>query len=128
MAIPMLKIRRPNGRLIFNMEIAIRRLDGLYIETGPRFQCCETFQPMTYVTAPNSPGAVDTGTRFLRPFEITQVTSNANCAILCHQTERCRSFNIQLNDHICEFNDIDARQDCSQLESAQGYAFFNKVS
>ena len=35
MAIPMLKIRRPSGRLIFNMEIAIRRLDGLYIETGP---------------------------------------------------------------------------------------------
>ena len=25
MAIPMLKIRRPNGSLIFNMEIAIRR-------------------------------------------------------------------------------------------------------
>ena len=25
MAIPTLKIRRPNGRLIFNMEIAIRR-------------------------------------------------------------------------------------------------------
>ena len=25
MAIPMLKIRRPNGRLIFNMEIAKRR-------------------------------------------------------------------------------------------------------
>ena len=25
MAIPMSKIRRPNGRLIFNMEIAIRR-------------------------------------------------------------------------------------------------------
>ena len=25
MSIPMLKIRRPNGRLIFNMEIAIRR-------------------------------------------------------------------------------------------------------
>ena len=25
MAIPMLKIRRPNGCLIFNMEIAIRR-------------------------------------------------------------------------------------------------------
>ena len=25
MAIPMLKIRRPNGRLIFNMEIPIRR-------------------------------------------------------------------------------------------------------
>ena len=25
MVIPMLKIRRPNGRLIFNMEIAIRR-------------------------------------------------------------------------------------------------------
>ena len=35
MAIPMLKIRRHNGRLIFNMEIAIRRQDGLYIETGP---------------------------------------------------------------------------------------------
>ena len=35
MAIPMLKIRRPNGRLIFNMEIAIRRYDGLYMETGP---------------------------------------------------------------------------------------------
>ena len=25
MGIPMLKIRRPNGRLIFNMEITIRR-------------------------------------------------------------------------------------------------------
>ena len=25
MAIPILKIRRPNGRLIFNMDIAIRR-------------------------------------------------------------------------------------------------------
>ena len=25
MVIPMLKIRRPNGRLIFNMEIAMRR-------------------------------------------------------------------------------------------------------
>ena len=37
MAIPMLKIRRPNGRLIFNMEITIRRWDGLYIETGPWF-------------------------------------------------------------------------------------------
>ena len=37
MAIPMLKIRRPNGRLIFNMEIAICRQDGLYIETGPWF-------------------------------------------------------------------------------------------
>ena len=35
MAIPMLTIRRPNGRLIFNMEIAMRRKDGLYIETGP---------------------------------------------------------------------------------------------
>ena len=41
MAIPMLKIRRPNGRLIFNMEIAIRRQDGLYIETGPRNHCCQ---------------------------------------------------------------------------------------
>ena len=35
MAIPTLKIRRPNGRLIFNMGIAICRQDGLYIETGP---------------------------------------------------------------------------------------------
>ena len=35
MALPLLKIRRHNGRLIFNMEIAIRRWDGLYIETGP---------------------------------------------------------------------------------------------
>ena len=35
MAIPMLKIRRPNGRLIFNMRIPIPGKDGLYIETGP---------------------------------------------------------------------------------------------
>ena len=34
MAIPMLKIRRPNGRLIFNIEIAICRYYGLYIEMG----------------------------------------------------------------------------------------------
>ena len=46
MAIAMLKIRRPNGRLIFNMEIAIRRYDGLYIETGPRWWselCCHKY-------------------------------------------------------------------------------------
>ena len=36
MAILMLKIRRPNGRLIFNMGIPIPGKDGLYIETGPR--------------------------------------------------------------------------------------------
>ena len=36
MAIPMLKIRRPNGRLIFNMGIPIPGKDGLCIETGPR--------------------------------------------------------------------------------------------
>ena len=35
MAIPMLKIRRPNGHLIFNMGIPIPGKDGLYIETGP---------------------------------------------------------------------------------------------
>ena len=35
MAIPMLKIRRPNGRLIYNMGIPIPGKDGLYIETGP---------------------------------------------------------------------------------------------
>ena len=35
MAIPMLKIRRPNGRLIFSMGIPIPGKDGLYIETGP---------------------------------------------------------------------------------------------
>ena len=40
MAIPMLKIRRPNDRLIFDMEIAIRRKDGLYIETGPWMPPC----------------------------------------------------------------------------------------
>ena len=38
MAIPMLKIRRPNGRLIFNMGIPIPGKDGLYIETGPGSQ------------------------------------------------------------------------------------------
>ena len=35
MTIPMLKIRRPNGRLIFNMGIPIPGKDGLFIETGP---------------------------------------------------------------------------------------------
>ena len=36
MAIPMLKIRRPNGRLIFNMEIAIPGKTVFLIETAPR--------------------------------------------------------------------------------------------
>ena len=35
MAIPMLKIRRPNGRLIFNMGIAIPGKTVFLIETGP---------------------------------------------------------------------------------------------
>ena len=36
MAIPMLKIRRPTGRLIFNMGIPIPGKTVFYIETGPR--------------------------------------------------------------------------------------------
>ena len=35
MAIPMLKIRRPNGRLIFNMEIAIPGKTVFLIKTAP---------------------------------------------------------------------------------------------
>ena len=35
MAIPMLKIRRPNGRLIFNIGIPIPGKTVFYIETGP---------------------------------------------------------------------------------------------
>ena len=38
MAIPMLKIRRPNGRLIFNMGIAIPGKTVFLIETAPRRQ------------------------------------------------------------------------------------------
>ena len=37
MAIPMLKIRRPTGRLIFNMGIPIPGKTVFYIETGPWF-------------------------------------------------------------------------------------------
>ena len=37
MAIPMLKIRRPTGRLIFNMGIPIPGKTVFYIETGPRW-------------------------------------------------------------------------------------------
>ena len=35
MAIPVLKIRRPTGRLIFNMGIPIPGKTVFYIETGP---------------------------------------------------------------------------------------------
>ena len=38
MAIPMLKIRRPTGRLIFNMGIPIPGKTVFLIETGPRFR------------------------------------------------------------------------------------------
>ena len=37
MVIPMLKIRRPTGRLIFNMGIPIPGKTVFYIETGPRW-------------------------------------------------------------------------------------------
>ena len=50
MAIPMLKIRRPNGRLIFNMGIPIPGKDGLYIETGP----CQLYgQNISLQTSPD---------------------------------------------------------------------------
>ena len=39
MAIPMLKIRRPNGRLIFNMGITIPGKTVFLIETAPRIFC-----------------------------------------------------------------------------------------
>ena len=48
MAIPMLKIRRPNGRLIFNMGIPIPGKDGLYIEMGPRPSSWITHQLTIY--------------------------------------------------------------------------------
>ena len=38
MVIPMLKIRRPTGRLIFNMGIPIPGKTVFYIETGPWYQ------------------------------------------------------------------------------------------
>ena len=40
MAIPMLKIRRPTGRLIFNMGIPIPGKTVFYIETGPWLVLC----------------------------------------------------------------------------------------
>ena len=39
MAIPMLKIRRPLGRLIFNMGIATPGKTVFLIETAPRYPC-----------------------------------------------------------------------------------------
>ena len=46
MAISMLKIRRPLGRLIFNMGIAIPGKTVFLIETAPRSYCTEDF-PLT---------------------------------------------------------------------------------
>ena len=49
MAIPMLKIRRPLGRLIFNMGIAIPGKTVFLIETAPRlwpsFNDFESYRP-----------------------------------------------------------------------------------
>ena len=42
MAISMLKIRRPLGRLIFNMGIAIPGKTVFLIETAPRYQDSRT--------------------------------------------------------------------------------------
>ena len=44
MAIPMLKIRRPNGRLIFNMGIAIPGKTVFLIETAPSALAMELLQ------------------------------------------------------------------------------------
>ena len=44
MAIPMLKIRRPLGRLIFNMGIAIPGKTVFLIETAPRIQIKQTIE------------------------------------------------------------------------------------
>ena len=48
MAISMLKIRRPLGRLIFNMEIAIPGKTVFLIETAPRGYALATFQQIHY--------------------------------------------------------------------------------
>ena len=44
MAISMLKIRRPLGRLIFNMGITIPGKTVFLIETAPKFQCVIKYQ------------------------------------------------------------------------------------
>ena len=44
MAIPMLKIRRPLGRLIFNMGIAIPGKTVFLIETAPRVSLTNSLQ------------------------------------------------------------------------------------
>ena len=47
MAIPMLKIRRPLGRLIFNMGIAIPGKTVFLIETAPRVSSVSTNDGLT---------------------------------------------------------------------------------
>ena len=47
MVIPMLKIRRPTGRLIFNMGIPIPGKTVFYIETGPSALAMESPQSWT---------------------------------------------------------------------------------
>ena len=54
MVIPMLKIRRPTDRLIFNMGIPIPGKTVFYIETGPRQLCtsltfCNSFVPINFI-------------------------------------------------------------------------------
>ena len=52
----MLKIRRPLGRLIFNMGIAIPGKTVFLIETAPRSLCSlDTKPPSTYLSSPLAP-------------------------------------------------------------------------
>ena len=54
MTISMLKIRRPLGRLIFNMGIAIPGKTVFLIETAPRFLFCDEFEYHAFM--PHPPG------------------------------------------------------------------------
>ena len=63
-AIPVLKIRRPRDRLIFNLWIRIPEKDGLYIETGP---CWRLWSNIFY----------DCSWNYRRPYAIT--FANWNC-------------------------------------------------
>ena len=66
MAIPMLKIRRPTGRLIFNMGIPIPGKTVFYIETGP---CC----PLTFLLPlkPSCNALLVVATSWSKPFGTT---------------------------------------------------------
>ena len=103
MAIPMLKIRRPTGRLIFNMGIPIPGKTVFYIETGPRYLTKHAYWQEQHLDLPlNLIGLLIAETQYIQPIYFPKYSSlSVNVGKINRNYTIIKLNNIWRVSHLC---------------------------